>query len=63
MHFTVRGADREAGENYEDDMPAFGWRSASRVKELSEVFVKRRFHSSNVGTEGMRMSSERKVCS
>lgn len=63
MHFTVKGADREAGEKDGDDMPAFGWRSASRVKELSEICVKRCFHSSNVGTESMSKSSERKVCS
>lgn len=42
-------------------MTASGWRSASRVKELSEVCVKSCSHSSNVGTEGM--SSERKACS
>lgn len=61
MHFSVRGTDRETWEKDEDDMTVSGWRSVSRVKELSEVCVKSCSHSSNVDTEGM--SSERKACS
>lgn len=63
MYFSTRGTDRERGEKDEDDTAAFGWRSASKGKELSEVRVKSCFHSANVGTEGMRMFSERKACS